>query len=89
MKINALETKCPVCGGKNTPVEFSAEIGAGGAQVTAEYCCEGKFRRIFRSAKPCQTRYKIVLRNDTAERVIREIHSAGGTGYRARENKEG
>lgn len=88
MKLKALETRCPVCGGKNIPVTFKAELGAG-AKVQAEYYCVCKIRRIFRRAKTCQTQYRIVLRDDAAERVIREIYSAGGTSYGARENKEG
>lgn len=89
MEIKVLETKCPVCGGKNTPVEFTAELDGGlGAKVKAEYYCTGKVRRIFRRAKPCQTQYRIVLRNDAAKWVIGEIYSSGGTNYGAREEKE-
>lgn len=75
MELKTLETKCPICGSKNAPDEFTAEIGTG-ATVKAEYYCAGKIRRIFRKAKPCQTQYRIVLRNDAAERVVSEIYLA-------------
>ena len=89
MELKALETKCPVCGPKNVPVKFSTEIGGGGMQVKAKYFCEGKVRRIFRRARICQTQYRIILRHDAAERVIREIHADSGTGYGTKEDKEG
>lgn len=89
MKLKTLETKCPVCGAKNEPIGFTLEIGSSGPEVKAEYFCVGKIRRIFRRAKPCQTQYRIVLRDDAAERVESEIYLAGSTSYGAREGKEG
>lgn len=88
MELKNLETKCPICGAKNTPVEFTAETG-NGTRIKAEYYCGGKIRRLFRRSKPCVTQYRIVLRDEAAERVISEIYLAGGTSYGAGENKEG
>lgn len=88
MELKTLETKCPVCGHKNTPDEFSAEISTG-TTVKAEYHCTGKIRRIFRKAKPCQTQYRIVLRNDAAERVISEMSLAAEMNYGTGKGREG
>ena len=88
MELKSLETRCPICGRKNIPATFSAELGPG-TTVKAEYYCEGKIRRIFRRAKSCQTQYRIVLRNDAAEQVIREISLACETSYGTGGGKEG
>lgn len=88
MELKTLETKCPICGSKNAPDEFTAEISTG-TTVKAEYYCTGKIRRIFRKTKPCQTQYRIVLRNDAAERVISEMRLAAETKYGAGKEQEG
>lgn len=88
MELKTLETKCPICESKNAPDEFTVEIGTG-VTVKAEYYCTGKVRRIFRRAKPCRTQYRVILRDDAAERVISEISLACGTSYGAGEGKEG
>ena len=80
MNLNSLKTKCPVCGAKNAPIMFSAEIG-GGAKVEANYICSAEIRRFCRPKKQCKTRYKIELTGQAAERVIKEIYSEGGTEY--------
>ena len=38
MNLKKLETKCPVCGSKNVPVEFTAEIGRFGPTVKRNTC---------------------------------------------------
>ena len=88
MELKTLETKCPICGSKNAPDKFTAEIGTG-ATVKAEYYCAGKMRRIFRKAKPCQTQYRVVLHDESAERVISEMSLAAETKYGAGKEREG
>ncbi len=87
MKLKTLETKCSVCGAKNAPTGFTVEIGSSGPKVKAEYYCGGEIRRIFRRAKSCQTKYGIVLCNDAAERVEREIYLAGSMSYGAKKRQ--
>lgn len=81
MNLNGLESKCPICGTKNAPVEFTAEIGRYGPTVKAEYLCTGFRRRIFRPKKACKVKYRIKLIEEDAERVMNEIYSAGGTDH--------
>lgn len=80
MNLNGLETKCPVCGTKNAPVEFTANMGFRGPTVKVECLCTGFRRRLFRPKKACKVKYRIELIEEDAERVINEICSAGGTG---------
>lgn len=89
MKLKSLETKCPICGTKNVPLSFTAEIDGNEKKVKAEYYCAGKVRWILRRAKPCQTQYRIVLRNDAAEQVLSEICLTGMTSCGTEEDKEG
>jgi len=77
MNLKKLETKCPVCGSKNVPVEFTAEIGRFGPTVKAEYLCTGFVRRIFKPKKACKVKYSVKLIEKDAECVM---NAMGGTG---------